>query len=206
MGLAWLYDVVTGQISLELLHSHDGIDWRREATREPWVADGQPHGLNGNMYIPLSTPPLIVGDEMWFYISAANRTHHQPVDGSGGPSRIHLFALSRDRWVSYGSRADREGMLLSAPFVWRGGRMFLNASIETGGTIIVEFCDQAGNALRACDLDRINPITGPADGVEIPVSYWGEYDKRVLSMPLAAPVRVKFTLRRARLYGWSLRL
>ena len=204
VGLGWLYDVIFGHIALELLHSYDGIDWRREATREPWIADGQAHGLDGHMYIPMSTPPLAVGDEMWFFVSAANRTHHQPATDDRVPTRIHLFALPRDRWVSYGTRSDREGMLLSAPFTWRGGRLFLNAAIEAGGAIEVAVCDVAGYPLAGCDLDRINPLTGPADGVDLPVGHWGELDKRVLSLPAPGPVRLKFTLRRARLYGWTL--
>ncbi len=205
LGLGWLYDAVSGNISLELMHSYDGIDWRREPQRTPWLADGTPTGLNGHMYIPMATPPITVGDEMWFYISAANRTHYQPHGEGGGPIQIHLLSLPRDRWVSYGTRSGREGMLLSAPFDWRGGRLLLNAVIDEGGTIRTAVCDLLGQELAGYDLDRINPMTGPADGVELPLSYWGEHDKRVLSLPTRGPVRLKFTLCRARLYGWTLR-
>ena len=206
LGLGWLYDAVSGNISLELLHSYDGIDWRREPSRTPWLADGSSDGLNGHMYNTMSTPPVQVGGEMWFYVSAANRTHHEAAESGRARTRIHVFALPCDRWVSYGTGIGHKGMLLSAPFDWRGGRIFLNAAIETGGWIRVSICDVTGREMSGCDLDCINPIEGPANGVELPLGYQAEYDKRVFSLPIHGPVRLRFTLSSARLYGWTLRV
>ncbi len=202
IGLGWMYDVVPGNMSIELLHSYDGIDWRREGPRRPWVADDCPSGLSSHMYVTASNPPHVLDKEMWFYVSGANRNHHQV--SSATPSQMRLLSMPLNRWVSYGTHGEHPGLLLSAPLAWRGGRLALNAAIDPDGYIKTSICDLRGNELPDYDLDKINLLQGPVDEVEQPVRYWGDLDKRYFSLPDQGPVRLKFTLYKARLYGWTL--
>lgn len=207
LGLAWMYDVVPGMIGIELVHSYDGIDWRREPLRPLYLTVNRPEGLRGNMFVTMSNPPIAVGEELWIYFSGTDRTHHVPPDPTKPRDvRIELAALPRDRWIGY-SAGDREGFLLSKPFDWpAGGRLALNASVEAGGEIRVEFCDELGQKMTGQHLGEIAPLAGPADSVSIPVAAGpgaGVSAKTVLSMPTRGPVRLRVAMKRARLFGWS---
>lgn len=203
LGLAWLYDVPKGAISVELVRSTDGIRWQREATREPFIADGVPAGLSANMVITPANAPIIVGDELWLYCSVTNRRHGEKCTTQTPRNiRIMLLALPRDRWVSYDA-GEREGELLSQAFQWDGGRLFLNASIREGGQIIVRFCDELGQMLRGLGLDEPVPLHGPAEGLRLPIRS-GPGPISVLKMPSRGPIRLHFTMRNASLFGWTL--
>jgi len=204
IGLGWLYDVPSGHMSVELLHSYDGIDWRREPGRELWLTDGQPEGLEGKMYVTMASPPICVDDEMRIYASAANRNHHTPKAERKKPAQMLALSLPQDRWVRYEPVPGHVGALLTQPFQWRGGRIFLNAAIREGGSIKVEVCDALGNPLTFWDLDKIDPLTGPRDDTRMPLLYWGEHQKDLFRLPDQTAVRLRFHLDQASLYGWTL--
>jgi len=202
IGLAWVYDVPAGAIWVELVHSPDGVRWQREAARVPYIGDGIPEGLKGRMVVVMAGPPIVVGDELWLYASVTDRKHGAPMtEKSFEDLRIVLLSVPRDRWVSYDA-GEHEGELLSRPFRWDGGRLFLNAVIQEGGHITVGFCDEDGYALRELGLDEQVPLTGPADGLMLSV-LGGPGPKTALKMPTRGPVRLRIRMRRARLFGWS---
>jgi len=142
IGLAWVYDVPAKGIWVELVHSSDGIRWQREVLRQPYIADGVPQGIKGRMAVTTASPPIPVGDELWLYASVTDREHGAPMtEASFDDLGIMLLSVARDRWVSYDA-GEHEGELLSRPFSWDGGRLFLNAVIEREGQIAVSFCDE----------------------------------------------------------------
>ncbi len=95
LGIAWMYDVPSGEMWTELVHSYDGMDWRREAIRGSFMPR-----VDGVCTCTMASPPVLVGDELWLYDSVKNRNHHGVVNP--GVSRgIRALALRRDRWVGY---------------------------------------------------------------------------------------------------------
>jgi hypothetical protein len=214
LGLAWMYESREGWINIELVHSPDGRDWRREAMREPFLDAGRPEGLSGRMFTPNGSPPVLVGDDEFFYGSAMPHGHHDGAladigQGSRSERRrflettsIYAFAVKRDRWISYDAN-DREGELLSRPVGWEGGRFCLNAQIAAGGSIGVEVEDEWARPLKDWHLDDIPAIQGPRDAVEIPVTF-GPGPKCIMKLPTSGRLRFRFRLREAKLFGWSL--
>jgi hypothetical protein len=214
LALAWMYDSRVGTFDLELVHSPDGVHWQREALREPFIKHGFPDGFRGKLPVPNGTAPIFVGDEEYFYVSSSPHGHHEVAladtgKGSAEDRRkllettsIYLLAVKRDRWVSYDA-GEREGELLTTPIEWKGGgSLRLNASIEAGGSIRVEIEDRWSRSVKDFHLDEIPPINGPLDAVDHVVPF-GPGPKTIMVIPQVGPIRFRFWLKKAKLYGWS---
>lgn len=77
IAFIWFYDAVKGVFTNELIHSSDGINWKREALKEPFMADGRPEWFCGKLPVPFGSPTVDAGDEMYFYISNTPSGHHE---------------------------------------------------------------------------------------------------------------------------------
>jgi hypothetical protein len=213
LGLAWLYDSRAGTIVQELVHSPDGIAWQREALREPFIADNRPEGFSSTMIVSNGSPPVRVGDEEYLYFSRMLHGHHQGALADIGQgtlaerrkyletTSIFAFAIQRDRWISYDA-GEREGELRTAPVSWEGGRLQLNARIARDGRITLEVEDLWGRPVKDWHLDEIPPIAGPLDEVDHLVTF-GPGPKTVMKIPPVGPIRFRFRLINASLFGWS---
>lgn len=209
LGLVSIFHVEPGTLSVELVHSYDGIEWRREVDRPLYIADGKPDGMRGTMFIPMQTGPFLEGDEHFIYVSQTPMKHCAENIHNAGmvrETKIMLLATGRDRWAGY-SAGETEGDLVSTPMNWRGGRLTLNARIERGGHIAVSFDDERGTPLTGFDLDLRPPIEGPLDAVDIPFTFGpdiGAGPKRVLKFPTSGPVRLRLKLKKAAVFGWAI--
>jgi len=214
LGLTWTYDSRIGNFELDLVHGRDGIHWQREPLRKPLIKDGRPDGFRGRLPVPNGSPPVVVGDEEFFYVSTSPHGHHEislADTGEGSEARrrellettsIYLLAIKRDRWVSYDA-GEREGELLTRPIAWEGGgSLCLNAQIEAGGHIRVEVEDQWSRPVKDFHLDEIPPVTGPLDAVDHVVPF-GPGPKTIMILPQVGPVRFRFWMKKAKLFGWS---
>jgi len=213
LAFTWFYDVKLGIFTNELLHSEDGIHWQREALRLPFLADGRPADFHGKLPVPAADSPILVGDEYYFYSSNSPHGHHEvavaDIDGSVenrdnllGETSIYGFAIKRDRWIGY-EAGEKEGEFLSTPQDWEGGSpLYLNAEIKDGGYIRVEIEDQLGRPVEDFHLDELDLITGPLDEVDHIVTF-GPGPKTIMRFPAVGPVRFRFFMQRATVYGWS---
>jgi hypothetical protein len=185
LGLGWLYDVPSGAIWMELLHSADGITWRREATRERFLA-----GPGGVTAVTMSSPPITVGDEHRLYWSHSDRNHHhqvQPVTKG-----VRVAALARDRWVGYGA-VTQTGELLTAATAWHG-ELRLNAEVAEGGWVQAEWLTAEGDPLPGCELAASDRLT--RGGLDLVLRWQGR--------PAHAdgtPTRLRLVAQRATLYA-----
>jgi hypothetical protein len=208
MAMAPIFDIKPGTLYIELMHSYDGIDWRRELSRPLYIQDGEPAGMSGKMFIPAMSPPVLEGDEHFLYVSQTPVPHyanHITDEALVRDTEIMLLATERDRWVGY-SAGEVVGEIVSAPLPWEAGQLMLNARIEKGGYLHVTFDDELGFPLRSYDLDVERPIEGPIDAVDIPLTFGPEADagpKRILKFPTRGPVRLRVKIRKATLFGWS---
>ena len=212
-GFTWFYDVCQGTFVNELLHSHNGIDWRREALREPFVAEGRPEGFRGKLIVPAAGAPIQEGDELYFYLSATIYGHHEiaeaAIDENAANRKellenesIFVMAIKRDRWIGY-TAGEREGELLTTPIDGLDAcKISFNLEIADGGYLTVEVEDAWGRPVKDHHLDEIPAITGPLDAVDHPFIF-GEWPKTILRLPpTVGPVRLRFRLKHATLYGW----
>ena len=199
----------TGLNQVELAVSRDACHWHRVADRavfvgvEPWEG-----GANfGNAQVALCGPPIVRGPEIWIYYNAYRFRGHRDLFAGLDPriyndafweesGAICLARLRLDGFVSLD--ASPEGELLTAPFLWSGERLYVNA--DTGdGEMAAEMVDAEshaplpGRSAGECRLLQGDHLRGAVT--------WGE---ETAAGSAGIPVRLRFHLRKARLYGFWL--
>lgn len=190
IGVAQIYDTTNGQMWCELAHSRDGIDWRREPRREPFIPVG-PAGAwdSGMVGFVAAGGPAAVGDDWHFYYTGNNWTHHFQITAFAERGRMWQIGgvrLKRGRLVGYktgpresdavatsGSRGvppawTDKGELLTRPFVFTGSAIHLNADAGRG-RIVAEICDAKGKSLPGFSRDKAVPLA--SDGVSLPLAF-----------------------------------
>ncbi len=188
LGIAWMYDLPSGDMWTELLHSYDGIDWRREPGREPFI-----ERIPGTCTCTMASPPVMVDGTMRFYDSIQNRNHHG-VPNPNVQRGIRAFTLPRDRWVGY-QAGDVQGELLTQ-ILPRPADIRLNVATEPDGWIAVEVADAEGRPLRGMTRAEAVPITG--DHLAIRPQWTSGQSPEEL--PESA-IRLRIHARRASLYA-----
>lgn len=191
LALGWMYDIPSGQMWTELLHSYDGIDWRREANRTAFL----PH-RDGDMRVCMSSPPVSVGSELWIYSSTAGRNHHGlAVPGAADGECIEVHAVQADRWVAYAA-GDRPGELLTQP-LQRGRRIAINARTLRDGHIRTAVLDAQGREIEGFSLRDSRPLTGDGPALE---PTWSAGTAASLP-PQHRTIRLRIALQRAELFA-----
>ena len=156
LGIAWIYDLPSGDMWTELVHSYDGLDWRREPVRVPFIPR-----VPGTCTCTMASPPIAVGDEVWIYDSIANRTHHG-VPNPAVAKGIRIVSLPRDRWVGYVA-GEVQGELLTQ-VIDKPHDLRLNAAADPGGWLRVEVADAEGRPLAGLTRDECVPLSGDSLG------------------------------------------
>ncbi len=201
LGLASLYDVEPGVLALELVHSYDGIDWRREVSRKPLISPGDADAWDGgSVYYAGAGSPLEVGDDWLIYYHGLNFDHHMrnvSREDLGKYRAMGAVRMKRDRLIGY--RADdNEGELLSRAFDWNGEALFLNVEAKHGRARVV-ICHENGHSIKGFHPDDALAIE-QADGVRIPVSFRSNASLASLK---GRKIRLRIHLENACLYGWE---
>ena len=167
LGILQIYDVPSGHCWMELVHSDDGIDWKREPNREPFMPT-RPGTWESGMVLPaMNGCPTVVGDEVRIYYGGSNALHHKcDVMGKEG---VSCRTLPLDRWVGYHA-AEVEGELMTHALP-AGKRLSLNAAVKENGFLKVFLTDAWGKEIPGYTLDDATPVTGDAISHEI---RWGD--------------------------------
>ena len=172
--------------------SRDGFHWDRP-WREPVIAvSDKPGDWNYGNLQSAGGGCLVVGDELYFYVSG-----RAGVSGTrqSGACSTGLAVLRRDGFASMD--ADKSGgTLVTRPLTFRGGHLFVNAD-ASGGELTAEVLDADGAVLEPFSRDNCDPVN--ADGTLIPVRWQGLTD---LSSLAGKVVRFRFWLKSARLYSF----
>jgi len=201
LGFASLYDVVPGTMWVELMHSYDGIQWRREPQRGPLIGLGGDDAWDsGLVYFPNAGCPVAVGDDWLIYYAGTNFDHHHRTRSRGDLGEFRATGavrLKRGRLVGY-EAGDVPGDLLTRTFPWNGNELFLNADAH-GGSIAVEICAANGQSIRGFSRKETASVT--EDGVRVPVAF--EAGGSLASLQ-GRQVRLRMYLKRASVFGISL--
>jgi len=180
-----------GPIDVQLVHSRDGRTWHRCEDRSPVIPNG-PHDYDAGCVLGVSNSFAILGDEIWFYYSAITTTH-----GGYVPDKKITVAAARwrlDGMVSLDAGPEG-GTMETVPVQCSGDRLLVNAEAG-GGELTVAALDLQGRPLPGLSEKECVPIRG--DGVRQSVR-WEKQDR----LPAATPIRLRFTFRSAKLYGFS---
>ena len=187
IGLLRMFHTRRDIVDIQLATSRNAKRWTRP-TREPFIPTGPKKGCwdFGNNSVP-STPPIRVGDELWFYYSGRSTLHDEvPNDGA-----IGLATLRVDGFASID--AANSGSLTTKPLLLEGAHVYLNADAKNGA-IRVEILDAAGQVLSDFSRHEAEPIQG--DGARHRVTW-----KREPQLP-GETVRLRFHIDRAALYAF----
>ena len=182
-----------GTIDVQLAVSRDGIDWQRAGDRLPFIPNGPPGSLDaGEIY--MARGPVVVDDELWFYYSACAVEHG--ITGRSGP--ICLAKLRLDGFVSMDA-GHETGTLITKPFCVDGDSLYINTAAR-GGSVAIAVLDEHG--IQHDGFSRADCALFDGDSVEQRVTW---RTKTSLDDLRGHPVRIKFYLRNAELYSFTVR-
>ena len=199
------YPATTDTIDIQLISSRDGLNWERCFDRSPFIPNGQfDHDWDWGMLLVPGSPPVRVGDQLYFYYTGEGIRHQTPyplqVPARGNPcSRgIGLATLRVDGFVSVRGGAGG-GRLWTNPLRLEGTKLEINAN-AAGGRIRAGILGEDGRLRPGFALEDCTPLSADATGCSI---RWGERE----SLPEVCrthPVRLVFEVADADLYAyWS---
>ena len=191
---------------LHMMTSRDGLHWERPA-RRPIVPNGEPGSDSEGGYYAAGSELVSFRPGEWSLpIAPQPVTHNQPVLPEAMDESPHRGYLWYATWRQDGMmslEAEVESSFATVPLTFAGSRLELNLWTRFGGEIAVEVATAsdatmyslsepiAGRSFAECDS-----ISG--DDLRRVVTWNGESD---LSALAGKPVRLRFRMRRARLYA-----
>jgi hypothetical protein len=178
---------------LTLGYSRDGFHWRRP-DRRAFLGPGEDREQwNYNNIQSAGGCCLVVGDELWFYVSG--RTPNTCNTG--------LATLRRDGFASMDA-GDEEGVLITRPVVFEGKHLFVNVDCPEGDlrvdvlrADVMNFFEETEPVIEPFTRGKCLPIR--ADKTLQRVRWEGTED---LSELARRPVRFRFHLRKGSLYSF----
>ena len=171
--------------------SEDGFQWNRECKKPFLPVSEDFHAWNAGNVQSVGGCPVIVGDSLYFYVSA--RFNSRPLHPSNFSTG--LATLRRDGFVSMDA-GKHEGYLLTEPVCFDGKYLFVNADVR--GALRVEVLDADGNVIdgysgKDCVAMR------RANSTKRMITWRGADNLA----PLAGkPVRLKFYMSQGQLYSF----
>ena len=210
LGFITVFHMVSNTFTVQLAHSRDGRTWRRVAPGRTWLDHG-PAGSWEQFMVSISSPPVVVDDQLWVYYGGSKNHHDWWLsddlpDVAEARSRDHvgyhlgLATMRKDGFVSLGANAVREGMLQTQPLGSEGDRLTINAACGPGGYVKVEVADQLGSILSGNALADCDAFTGDA---VCHVMTWRGVPEAKRAHPM--PYRIlRFVMRNAELYSFRM--
>ena len=172
--------------------SRDGFHWSRPDHR-PFIGVSERYGdWNWGNVQSAGGGCLIVGDQLYFYVSARAGAQGS---GASGVCTTGLALLRRDGFASMDA-GDAEATLTTRPLRFKGKHLFVNVAAPEG-ELRVEALDGKGNAIAPFTRDNCVPVR--ADSTLQAVAWKGARD---LSSLAGKPARFRFHLRAGRLYAF----
>ncbi len=190
---------------VQILASRDGAHFDRVGDRHAWIATGESGSWNAGMVS--AAAPVLHKDRLWIYAMGSPWPHN----AQDPDSAIGLFHLRPDGYVSLDA-TDAVGSFTTRPMVWTHESIRVNVE-SSRGEVAVEVLD-AQRARRFPDhpvsfFDHY-PAGMSGFGQTDCVAFSGdslEADLRFRQRSLAELkghyVQLRFYLRNARLYSWS---
>jgi hypothetical protein len=228
-GSVTYYDAKRSQMWPELLWTADFLHWHRFAKRRKMIPNSPP-GCHSFGAVRPSGVFAEIGNTWWLTYHGYRLPYKYPSpfkhDGSveAYKQRNLQFGYAPDfeNWdqfyqfckEGYGINpalavapagrlahaesveADRAGELVTTPLLPAGETLVINAAAQTGGSVRVELLDEQGRVLPGFELESCRPMQG--DELRHVVG-WNGQDLTGLQQ---RPVRIRFVLDRARLYGY----
>lgn len=174
---------------IELACSRDLRSWQRLGDRDAFIGPSPiGEGAFDTMQLLPPSAPVVRGDELWFYYTGI-RCRMEPEEAELKGGAICLAVLRRDGFMSVDA-GQESGVLLTKPFGLLGSGLSVNVD-ATDGELEVAVLDEAGVILAVSE-----PIEGNWPEIRV------RWEKGNLSDLVRDRVRIRFTLRNAKLYSF----
>ncbi|UCH35216.1 MAG: hypothetical protein JSV65_02365 [Armatimonadota bacterium] len=199
LGLLSIFDLNPKRHELNcwLMSSRDGRRWERCPADAPVIACGGAGEWSRFMSWNGGSPPIRVGDRLYFYYRGSARRHgpYEGEDNCDAPVCVGLATLRADGFASLNASFDG-GEVITTPWVIDGGELLLNAKCDYG-EICVELLDEAEQPVPGYALGDCIPVRG--DGTDLAVRWKERAD---LSAAAGKTVSLRVHLKNARLYSY----
>lgn len=227
VGTLSFYDARANKIWAELVYANDLLHWHRFEDRKKWLANGRPGSADFGL-VKIASHRLEFTDEWWFPYTAVNQRHQDYIGLAKMESLKELqtrypqyvevpgFMSWEQYWqrtkstrytigigrcqagrVSYAQPiSSQSGQLTTDPILLEHPTLLVNATIGQGGELRIALLNEAGETISGFTEEDAVPIGG--DSLAAPVR-WHEQS---LSKLLGTPVRLRFTIRNAKLYSY----
>jgi len=185
----------TNCLDVQLATSRDGKLWHRPS-REPFLRLGPDEAWDSKMFF-VGVSVLPVGEELWLYYSAHSHDHGKSLEQVRCGGGIGLARVRMDGFTSID--AGPGGGSFTTPLIrFSGRRLELNYDAGAGGALTVGLFDEEGCAIEGFSNPECDPLRG--NHLAKTVSWKGRSDLGALA---GRAVRLSFTLRNAKLYGFQ---
>lgn len=199
LGMAEYYEVAPGKLSVRLVHSFDGIDWRREAVEEAFIPQTPDAWDSQNIGFVQTGSPLRVGDDLYFYYGGTNVGHHDAVkrrESKTARRGLGVGIVPRGRLAGYHA-GKIKGELLTRPFVLSEPRLTLNVN-AAAGEVKVGLTDENGVWIPGFAFEEAMPIQ--EDGLNVPLRWSGKDNRNNL---IGKTIRCRIAVQDAGVYGFT---
>ncbi len=166
--------------------SRDGWNWHRPDRRPFCPVSDRQGDWNANNVQSAGGGCLVVGDQLWFYVSGRAGKFGRPE----GTCATGLATLRRDGFASMDA-GDAEGTLTTRPVLFSGKHFFVNLDAPKGD-LQVEILDEKGEAAA-----RSETVSGDKTLMAVAWKEAGD-----LSRWAGKPVRFRFRLKNGKLYAF----
>jgi len=195
IGFLWMFPITNGKndgpIFVELVSSHDGLNWVRQEPPRPPILPLGPDGSWDDGMLFTTNHPLVEGDTIKLYYGGFDKTHGT----TQGKAGIGLATLRKDGFASLDAGAT-PGTVTTKQLVGARGPLRVNYK-TAGGWVKVEVLDGNGKVIPGYARENCQPLTG--DSVDETVTWKGRD-----GLPeKTSPLQVRFILKDASLYSFA---
>ena len=171
--------------------SRDGFHWHRPDHRALIPVSETQGDWNWGNVQSAGGCCLIVGDQLYFYVSGRAGVKGSP---ASGVSTTGLAVLRRDGFASMGAGV-KERALVTRPVTFRGKHLFVNVAAK-GGELRAEVLDKDSRVIRGLTRDDCVPVRQDSTRAEVT---WKGGD---LARLRGQAVRFRFYLSNGELYAF----
>ena len=174
---------VDNEMEVQLLVSRDGIRWSNTNKRRPFLSPRGEGHWDAHM-VSLTSAPIEVGDELYFYHGGTN-SHHDwwlcdsetfpelPENDKPGNVKfgLGLAKLRKDGYAGLYANKMRLGTIVTRALISLGTELTINAKCAPGGSLKVEIVNRKDDVVGQCSRENCDVFTG--DGVAHKVTWNG---------------------------------
>ena len=174
-GTLGIFRYVDDEMDVRLMISRDGLHFESADRGRPFLQPRGDGSWDAHM-VSMTSPPVEMGDEWWFYHGGTDSHHDWWITGLEEEldvpeardmyDHVHfglgLAVLRKEGIAGMAASGVRPGYLITRPLMSQGTRLVINGRCNTGGWIRAAVLDQHLEALGNCRLDHCDRFTGDA--------------------------------------------